>query len=135
MESAATVTVHGLGQLEARELEALLGKSAKAEESQHLGNSQQGAAAAFQLIVQATPWVAGVLGLWLLKPRRGKTFHKKLTGRDHSGKLREEDIYVHEYEEDSPSEAVVEALSKLFGLGSGVIKKAIQDAVATRGAK
>jgi hypothetical protein len=133
METSPTVTIHGLGKLEASELKRLLDGNATVQESQGLGHTQIGDAAAFQLIAQATPWVAGIVGLWLLKPRKGKTTRRKLTRQDESGRLVEENIYAHEYVSDSPSEAVVSALSKLFGLTNEVVKKAIENATRKQG--
>jgi hypothetical protein len=124
--------IHGLGKLEASELQRLLGSHATVQEDRPLGHTQQGDAAAFQLIVQATPWVAGIVGLWLLKPRKGKTTRRKLTRQDESGRLVEEEIYTHEYVSDSPSEAVVSALSNLFGFTSEAVKKAIANATETQ---
>lgn len=133
MEANPTVTIHGLGKLEASELQRLLDGNASVQESQTLGPTQHGDAAAFQLIVQATPWVAGIVGLWLLKPRKGKTTRRKLTRQEASGKVIQEDIYTHEYASDSPSEAVVSALSKLFGLKNELVKRAIENATGSQG--
>jgi hypothetical protein len=126
------VTLHELRRLESRELERLLGEHGLIQESDPLGDNRQGDAAVFNLIVNATPYVAGVIGFWLLKPRKGKTFRLKLTGTDDSSKLREADIYLHEYASESPTELVVNALSKFFGFGTDAVKKAIDDASANQ---
>ena len=128
MSTPSEVIMHGLGTLEAHELERLLGRKASLREAEPLGSDQYGDAAVFDLIIQATPWVAGVIGLWLLKPRKGKTLRKKLTRTDDKGQVHETEIYLHEYASESPRDAVVKALSKLFGFGTDVVTKAIEEA-------
>ena len=80
------------------------------------------------LISTITPYAIGVLGLWLMKPRKGKTEKRIITSKDTKGRTQQEEIYLHEYSSDSPSEAVVKALAKLFGLAPDVIAKAMKQA-------
>jgi hypothetical protein len=119
------VTVHGLRQLELRELKHMLCDKGAVEETEALHSGQQGDAAVYNLIASATPWVAGVIGLWLLKPRKGSTKRRKLTLVDEAGNVRSEEISTHVYSSESPSDTVVNALSKLFGLGTDAIREAI----------
>jgi hypothetical protein len=120
------VIVHELGILEGRELKKLLRGEGRLQESDPLSAGQQGDAALLALAIQATPWAAGVVGLWLLKPRKGKTLRKTLTSTDEKGKVYREEIYIHEASSDSPSEAVVKALSKLFGFQKEIVEDAIK---------
>lgn len=86
MDQKVTITIHNLGRLESRELERMLGSQVELQESREVSAGQQGDPSLFNLIASATPWVAGVVGLWLLKPRRGKTTVRKLTRVDESGR-------------------------------------------------
>jgi hypothetical protein len=79
------------------------------------------------LIATATPWVMGVVGLWLMKPRKGQTVKRKLTAMV-DGKLREEEIYIRVHQSESPSDVVAKALSKLFGVSPSAVVDAINQA-------
>ena len=130
MHSISTVTVHDLGQLESGELQEMIGEQAQLTETHRLDAFRQGDAATLNLIASATPWVIGVIGMWILKPRKGKTVRQKISRTDEAGRTYEVEVYLHQYQEDSPKTVVVNALAKLFGLRAEVVGQAIDDAAS-----
>ena len=123
------IIIHGLSQLESREVSRALGSTpSRIEETQPVGPGLQGDAAVVNLLTQATPWVVGVIGLWLMKPRTSKTTVRRLTRVDEQGKKHDAEVRISEYSEQSPSDAVVNALAKLFGWHTEAVAGAIQNA-------
>lgn len=110
----------------------MLREKGELREAEPLHSGRHGDPAVFNLVATATPWVIGVIGLWLLKPRKGKTTRRKISRMDSNGQSQETEIFVHEYVSESPSEAVIKALSQLFGFGSDSVKKAIEDAASEK---
>lgn len=125
---ASKISVIGIGRLEALELQQQLEGHANIVQTEGIPPDKQGDTAVLDLVIQFGPYAIGILGLWLLKPRKGKKMKQtiKITATD--GSSREETIYFHETSSESPSEVVVNALSNLTGLGKHNILSQINNA-------
>jgi len=125
------VAVGGLGRLEAIELRTMLGSSGAVSESVSLAPDRQGDQAILNVVIQYTPYVLGVLGLWLLRHRDKKDFRRTLRVVEKDGSVREETVSYHDLSVKPPDEVVVKALAKLFTLNSDDVRAQIQQAEAS----
>jgi hypothetical protein len=126
------IVIAGLGHLEAREIRKMLGDDASVKEAVSLRADQHGDLGTLDVIVQLTPYAIGVLGLWLLKPRKGKRLKKTIKYKDEKGKMREETVSYDEYSSTSPDKAVVSTLARLFGMQELDVQNEISRAESTK---
>jgi hypothetical protein len=119
--------VENLGRADAAELQMLLKQKCSVRESATLAADKQGDMSSVDLIIRFGPTLIGVLGMWLMKPRKGRRFSRTLRVMDKDGRIREETIHFDDFSSDSPKDGIVNALSKLFGASKEDVQTKIEE--------
>jgi hypothetical protein len=122
------ISIVGLGRLEAVELQQDLGSQGVIQDSKALASTKQGEIATVALVVAILPSIIGLIGLWLSRPSRRKTFSYKVVVKDKKGVVREEAISFDEYATEAPSEKVAKAFSKVLQVPVEKIKDLMEEA-------